>query len=152
MELQDHQKDKVRQWAAAGAGLSEIQKRLSEELGVTMTFMDVRFLVLDLGVEIRDTQSRTEKEAEAVPVEEDPAESLAADVDGGVRVEVDRVVKPGALVSGSAVFSDGVHATWMLDQMGRLALQGPSAEYRPSPEDIEAFQQALQQELAKRGY
>ena len=156
MELQEEQKDKVREWAAAGCGLSEIQRRLSEDLGITMTFMDVRFLVLELGVEIQDKNKRVEKPA-AAPTPDAMPGNMPGDLAGeafgaGVQVEVDRVVKPGALVSGTAVFSDGVQTTWMLDQTGRLALQGPTPDYRPSPEDIQEFQQALQQELAKRGY
>ncbi len=155
MELQEEQKAKVRAWAAEGCGLSEIQRRMSEELGITMTFMDVRFLVLDLGVEIKDRHEEP-KEKTALQADvagEEPDASMNDSIaPGGVTVDVDRVMKPGALVSGSAVFSDGVEATWMLDQMGRLALLGPTPEYRPSPEDIQAFQQVLQQELAKRGY
>lgn len=157
MELQAEQKEQVRAWAAEGCGLSEIQRRLSDTFGITMTFMDVRFLVLDLGVEIQDKDRHEEKkekpamQADAVGTEDDAAMD-ASMAPGGVTVDIDRVMKPGALVSGSAVFSDGIEATWMLDQMGRLALQGPTPEYRPSPEDIQAFQQVLQQELAKRGY
>ncbi len=156
MELQEEHKEKVRAWAAEGCGLSEIQRRMSEELGITMTFMDVRFLVLDLDVEIQDKNNRETKKA---PPQDEHADVPPLDdgLDGtegvnGVTVEIDRVMKPGALVSGSAVFRDGVAATWMLDQMGRLALQGPTPEYRPSPEDVQEFQQVLQQELAKRGY
>jgi len=33
----------VASWVAAGATLSQVQTRLAAELGVTMTFMDVRF-------------------------------------------------------------------------------------------------------------
>ena len=40
----------VASWVAAGATLSQVQTRLAAELGVTMTFMDVRFLVDDLNV------------------------------------------------------------------------------------------------------
>lgn len=169
MELQEDQKAKVRAWAEEGCGLSEIQRRLADECGITMTFMDVRFLVLDLGVEIKEkNKPQPPKEPAAAPAEQSgqpapdaapgPAGPLAGGLDDGaaqqqgVSVEIDRVMKPGALVSGSAVFRDGTSATWMLDQTGRLALQGPTPEYRPSPEDIQEFQEVLQQELAKRGY
>ena len=40
----------VASWVAAGATLSQVQTRLAAELGVTMTFMDVRFLVDDLNL------------------------------------------------------------------------------------------------------
>ena len=70
----------------------------------------------------------------------------------GVRVEVDRLVKPGAVVSGTVAFSDGVTASWLLDQMGRLAIQAGREDYRPSQEDLAAFQTALRDALAKRGF
>ncbi len=155
MELQEEQKAKVRAWADEGCGLSEIQRRLSDEFGITMTFMDVRFLVLDLGIEIQDKNKVEPKKAPSLDDDSMSAPDQGLDEAaglGGVSVEIDRVMKPGALVSGSAVFRDGTEATWMLDQTGRLALQGPTPEYRPSPEDIQEFQQVLQQELAKRGY
>ena len=156
MELQEEHKDRVRAWAAEGCGLSEIQRRLAEECGIKLTFMDVRFLVLDLGVEIKDKTSTEKKDTslDDTTAAEQGVGSLDEDkvLGDGVRVEIDRVMKPGALVSGSAIFSDGVEATWMLDQMGRLSLIGPTPEYRPGPEDIQSFQQALQQELSKRGY
>ena len=42
----------VRQWAATGVDLNGIQKNLAAECGVHMTYMDVRFLLLDHGIEI----------------------------------------------------------------------------------------------------
>jgi hypothetical protein len=69
-----------------------------------------------------------------------------------VKVEVDRLMKPGALVSGSVTFSDGVKAQWSLDQAGRLGLAGVKPGYRPSQTDVQEFQLALQKELAKQGY
>ena len=41
------QLDMVRAWAAAGVDLNGIQKSLAAECGVHMTYMDVRFLLLD---------------------------------------------------------------------------------------------------------
>ena len=60
-------------------------------------------------------------------------------------------MRPGALVSGSVVFSDGVTATWMLDQQGRLGIDPSQPGYRPSDADNEAFVQTLQAEIEKRG-
>ena len=72
---------------------------------------------------------------------------------GAVSVSLDRVVQAGALASGSVTFSDGVTAKWMLDQMGRLGLSSVSQPgYRPSTEDLQAFQVAIQNKLAARGY
>lgn len=150
MELNDQQKSAVQSWVEEGCGLSEIQRRLAQEYDVSMTFMDVRFLIIDLGLEIKEAkESPSPAKAPAeVPVLDDQGE-VPGD---GVSVDVDRVMKPGAIVSGTVVFSDGVQAGWMLDQMGRLALDPSQADYRPSEDDVAAFQQALQQELAKRGF
>ena len=153
MKLNDTQQQHVREWVEEGCGLSEIQRRLASELDLNMTFMDVRFLVLDLGLQIKD-KSQEQAPPPPPPVDETAvADALeGAETSGGIQVDIDRVVKPGALVSGTVVFSDGVRATWMLDQMGRLGLDAGTPDYRPSPEDIQAFQATLQRELAKRGF
>ena len=51
-KLTEEQLGRVRTWAAEGVDLNGIQKRLSSECGVHMTYMDVRFLLLDHGIEI----------------------------------------------------------------------------------------------------
>jgi len=56
------------------------------------------------------------------------------------------------LVSGKVTFSDGQNAEWSLDQTGRLALAAAQQGYRPSQADVQAFQRALQSELAKMGF
>jgi len=44
MNLDDTQRRAVADWIAGGQKLSEIQKRLADELGVHMTYMEVRLL------------------------------------------------------------------------------------------------------------
>ncbi len=174
MQLTDEQKAKVRQWVAEGCGLSEIQKRLRDECGLTLTFMDVRFLVLDLGIALKEKEPpkplrdlKLEKppaketalpdEDAALPEEEEPLEGEALAPGEGpppgtkVTVEIDRVLKPGALVSGSVRFSDGTSASWALDQFGRLGLNVGQKGYRPSPADLQAFQQELTRLIQSRG-
>ena len=73
-------------------------------------------------------------------------------IGGNVSVSLDRVVRAGAVASGDVTFSDGTRAKWMLDQMGRLALDGVPAGYRPPSQDIQAFQQQLRTQLQTRGY
>jgi hypothetical protein len=75
-------------------------------------------------------------------------------MDGGnVTVELDRVVRAGAIASGSVTFSDGVTGSWYVDQMGRLGITKVSKPgYQPSREDIEAFQMELQTKLAGGAY
>jgi hypothetical protein len=69
----------------------------------------------------------------------------------GVSVGVDQVTRPGALVSGKVTFSDGQQGEWYLDQTGRLGVAPKQQGYKPSPADVQAFQLALQDELAKMG-
>jgi len=74
-----------------------------------------------------------------------------SDSAGGVAVTLDRIVKPGSVVSGTVRFSDGVNASWMLDQVGRLAIDAGKPNYRPNPEDVQAFQMELRNLLQSRG-
>ena len=57
-------------------GLSDIQKRLKDELGIGLTFMDVRFLVSDLELKLK-----TEEKKLAVdePVDDVGSSSPASD-------------------------------------------------------------------------
>ncbi|MBT5709251.1 MAG: hypothetical protein HOI66_23260, partial [Verrucomicrobia bacterium] len=49
MNLDETQKATVREWIQSRTGLSEIQSKLDSEFGVSVTYMEVRFLVDDLG-------------------------------------------------------------------------------------------------------
>ena len=66
---------KVSQWVAEGASLSVIQGKLSSELGISMTFLDVRFLVDDLNLTL---QEKEEPKKPDEPVAETPAAEAAA--------------------------------------------------------------------------
>lgn len=54
MSLSPEQKAAVSSWIAAGDNLSAVQKKLREEFQVSMTYMDVRFLVDDLDLTLKD--------------------------------------------------------------------------------------------------
>jgi hypothetical protein len=56
------------------------------------------------------------------------------------------------MISGKVTFSDGQIADWYLDQTGRLGVVPAQQGYKPSPADVQQFQIALQQEVAKLGY
>jgi hypothetical protein len=163
MELNETQKATVAGWVKEGCGLAEIQKRLASELSISMTFMDVRFLVIDLGLKVRERPdaARTAKAAAldggAEPAARGPAgggrrEKGGPAAAGGVSLTVDRVMKPGSLVSGSVTFSDGVTAAWSLDELGRLALQAQRAGYRPSEEDVMSFRREIQAVMERQGF
>jgi hypothetical protein len=79
MTLTPEQKKTVSDWVAAGDNLSAIQKKLSEQFKVSMTYMDVRFLVDDLNLAIKDPAPKADandvsKSAPAPAVAQKPAE------------------------------------------------------------------------------
>jgi len=156
MELTDAQKETLSAWVGEGLGLSEIQKKLQEEFALSMTYMDVRFLVLDLDLAVKDKEipadgAEAAEGASPEAVDESPPAGGPASP-GGVSVELDRLMKPGSLVSGTVSFSDGVTASWSLDQFGRLALDAGQSGYSPSEEDLAVFQEQLRAALQKRGF
>lgn len=67
MKLNDSQKNAVAGWVNSGASLSEVQNKIAEEFGIKMTYMDVRFLVDDLDLELCEKTSSEAKESAATP-------------------------------------------------------------------------------------
>lgn len=206
MPLTPEQKQTVASWVAAGDNLSVVQKKLADQFKLSLTYRDVRFLVDDLNLELKDPApkvdasdvsktpaaggasprpasagrpepaERAEKKGlfdklkekvgmGAEPAEEDElspealADAEAEDIPlpapagaGSVTVDLDRIVRPGFMVSGNVTFSDGVSGKWALDQMGRLLLETPQKGYKPVPSDVQAFQRELQVLLQRQGY
>jgi hypothetical protein len=64
---------------------------------------------------------------------------------------VDKLARPGAVVSGNVTFSDGNTAVWQLNEMGQLGIAPQQPGYRPPAADVEQFQMALETELGKLG-
>jgi hypothetical protein len=60
MNLTPEQKQAVSSWVAAGDSLSTIQKKLSEQFQASMTYRDVRFLVDDLNLELKDAAPKVD--------------------------------------------------------------------------------------------
>jgi hypothetical protein len=154
MQLTDVQKQAIAQWVKEGSSLSDVQKRIQTDFGVAMTYLDVRFLVIDLNVQLKDKKVAPKAAPAASAPLADPAGADALDGQaGGVSVDVDRIVKPGAVVSGTVTFSDGVVASWVIDASGRLAIDsGKRKGYRPSQRDVTDFQAQLQRVLEKQGF
>jgi hypothetical protein len=177
MTLTPEQKQTVASWVAAGDNLSTVQKKLTEQFQLSLTYMDVRFLVDDLGLELKNAAPKAStdigKAAPANPAggpAQDNAEDLQADVaeeepahdaeasdalpgGGAVKITVDNVtLLPNALASGIVTFSDGVTGKWIVDNMGRPGMTEISQPgYRPSPADAQAFMQELSRALQKKG-
>ena len=192
MTLTPEQKATVATWVAAGDNLSAVQKKLIEHFQVTLTYRDVRFLVDDLNLALKDPAPKidisdvtkatvpvrpaAEKPAEkkgfldkakeklglgkndSAPGAEESADEAALEDEAmpvsNVRVSVDKAsLIPGAIASGSVVFSDGVSGQWMVDQQGRPSFTKVSQDgYRPTPADAQAFMAELSAVFQQRGY
>jgi hypothetical protein len=195
MTLTPEQKAAVTAWVAAGDNLSSVQKKLAEQFKLSLTYRDVRFLIDDLELELKDAAPKvdasdvTKATAPARPApaaekksmldtlkekvglgggdatsddeDELPADDFPEDAAlppdapagaGGVTVDVDRITRPGTVVSGSVTFSDGVSGKWALDQYGRLMLDTGQPGYKPSAPDVQAFQRELQMQLQRHGF
>ena len=183
MDLDQSQKNAVRNWVSESKGISEIQKLLSAEFGVEMTYMDIRFLIDDIDAEIPDTPDVPEVNADisqqpdSTPAQMPMSDTVAEEQPqaypqqgeacqpeqpledntpiqeeqglpaGNVSVEVSPVQRPGTIMSGQVVFSDGGKAEWVLDNAGRIGLIPATEGYNPPQQDIPEFQYRLQQLL-----
>ena len=150
MNLSEEQKTLVRQWVTNGESIAKIQNLLKEHFDIGLTYMDVRFLVDDLGVLYKDS-NETEENLKDTESEKNEAPDESNETEG-VIVDVDTVIRPGSLVSGNVRFSDGVILGWQLTSTGQLGLiPGDNPEYRPSEEDLQSFQAQLQGILKEKG-
>ena len=161
MNLDEAQRAKVTQWIAEGLKLSELQSRMANELGLRLTYMDVRLLVDDLKLTPKDAEpakvtdsilqapADTRQPGTKPPKTPEPQAQRGL---GQVTLSVDEIARPDAIASGRVTFSDGNTAEWYLDQMGRLGLLPQKQGYRPSDSDLQQFQAALEAQLARLGF
>jgi len=163
MQLEPAQLEAVKTWLSEGSNLSDVQKRLKEEFGISMLYLDLRMLVLDIGASIKEAPKPVEPVKPAPPVSEvgtsevaaednDDDDSLPADDMPRIPITLDRIMKPGALVSGEAVFPGNQKIHWVLDRTGRLAIDVAPPGFAPTQDEAVAFQTALRDTLMKNGY
>ena len=143
-DLTPEQVETLKRLAAQGASLSELQRHHKDEQNISVTYMDIRFAVLDLGIEILEEKHEDEPKPEEL---QEAIESKQAT--GLVSATIDNITLPGAMVSGKVTFSDGESAIWMIDQTGRPGLDPDTPGYRPSEEDLVEFQTQLKALLQK---
>ncbi len=152
-KLSAEQEATIREWASRGESLNDIHKRIRDELGLTMTYMEARLLVADLEVSLQDKNPPVPPKVDPeTPEGEETVPETGGKAPDKVKVTVDSIAKPRSLVSGQVAFSDGTSAGWYLDQMGRLGLDVADPAYRPSEADVMAFQRELEQELQRAGF
>jgi hypothetical protein len=165
MNLDEAQRKKTAEWIKQGLRLSDIQNRLASELGLSLTYMEVRLLVDDLKLVPKDVEPVKTSGAllasagaagPAAPGGRPSAAVAGAGAakpgPGRLSVSVDQLARPGAMVSGKVTFSDGNAAEWYLDQSGQLGLIAQQPGYRPPPADLQQFQMALDAELNRMGF
>lgn len=158
MNLNEAQQQTVTGWVAGGSKISEVQNRLAAELGLRLTYMEVRMLVDDLKLKLKDPE--VPKPVAPLAAPNPPVESPVAPAPplppggaaaGKLSLSLDQITRPGALVSGKVTFSDGMNADWYLDQTGRLGVVPQQPGYKPSAADVQQFQLALEREMTKMG-
>ena len=113
--VNEHQLAAIKNWAAEGMDLNGIQKKLQSEFGLHLTFMEVRFLMLDHGIEL--VQDDAPAAANPGGTDEATQDTPEDEASGSVRVELDDL---------------------QLGRFGWSQLTGT-----PSPEEMQSFQQEL---------
>lgn len=153
-DLSEEQVELVRSWVSEGAQMADVQKRLMDDFGFNVTYMDTRFLSLDLELEyIVEEKPEPEPEpetkvdevpaAEPAPVEAEDAQAPATNVSA----TCDQIARPGAMVSGTVTFTDGMKGLWLIDEMGRPSIDPDQPGYQPTQADLVAFQAKLREML-----
>lgn len=140
-------------WASQGIDLNGIQKNLVAECGVHLTYMEVRFLLLDHGIEIARPQEAPKPAPAPQPQAEQPAAPApAADPMTGAApvkptMSLDDIQIPGTILSGKCEFPSGTKVAWQIDQMGQLNCSQLSGTM--TQEEQQAFVFELRQILSK---
>lgn len=96
MSLTPEQKQTVASWVAAGDNLSAVQKKLIEHFKLTLTYRDVRFLVDDLDLTLKDAApkvdasdvSKVQPTAKPAPEKKRAAAQPSAEADAGEATEL----------------------------------------------------------------
>lgn len=152
-KINTEQLEMVRLWASQGIDLNGIQKNLVAECGVHLTYMEVRFLLLDHGIEIARPQEAPKPASAPQPQAEQPAAPApAADPMTGAApvkptMSLDDIQIPGTILSGKCEFPSGTKVAWQIDQMGQLNCSQLSGTM--TQEEQQAFVFELRQILSK---
>lgn len=144
-DLSSEQVEMVKEWVAEGAQMADLQKRLKDDFGFNVTYMDTRFLSLDLALNFQVDEEESEGPNDIENPEAQEEVDLEPLVQDGetVTVTLDQVARPGAMVSGTVTFSDGMKALWLIDEMGRPSIDPDQPGYQPSEADLVSFQAEL---------
>ena len=176
MKLTEDQITTIKSWIESGDDLGKIQNQINESFDINLTYLETRFLLSDLKIELNENEEEDDDEQE--PVDEPSAEIQDSDnvtentedpeqeetpsgdpekeetesaQPTNINVSVDSITQPQCVISGKVTFSDGQLASWWFDQVGQLGLNPDQEGYTPSPEDVAVFQVELRKVLAEQG-
>lgn len=141
-QLSPEQIQSIRDWAEEGLDLNTIQKKLHDDLSLKLTFMDTRFLLQDLDINIKQEESVAPPQEEAT-VTEAPAPLL-----GKTQVMVGEITPPHALMAGKVLFRSGAQGVWDIDRTGRINWEPVMGE--PNADDLREFEVELQAVIRSR--
>ncbi|MBT6167646.1 MAG: hypothetical protein HOH94_09275 [Verrucomicrobia bacterium] len=143
--MSSEQVEMVKGWVAEGAQMADVQRRLKDDFGFNVTYMDTRFLSLDLELtfQVNEEEAKAEEVIEAPQVQEEPDLEGTKPDGGSVSASLDQVARPGSMVSGTVTFSDGMKGLWLIDEMGRPSIDPDQPGYQPSEADLVSFQEEL---------
>ena len=171
MKLTEDQITTIKSWIESGDDLGKIQNQINESFDINLTYLETRFLLSDLKIElneeeeepvdetlaeIQDSDNITENTEEPEQQETPSGDPEKEETDEGaqptnINVSVDSITQPQCVISGKVTFSDGQLASWWFDQMGQLGLNPDQEGYTPSREDVAVFQVELRNVLAEQG-
>ena len=171
MATEQERNEFIKKCIAEGMSLSKVQDALNAELGIHMTYMELRMLTSELAVSWEAQDKKTE--AAKPRSKPDPAARAqkagpdGADNDGGMDddgmegdeadggktvVEISKLVPPGAAYAGTVTFASGAHGEWYVDQAGRLGYDLAEGSSKPTQEDLQLFAMELRKKLQSGAY
>ena len=142
-DFSEEQIQQLQQWVTETQSVGELQTKINASFNTHLTYLEVRFLLDDLQLELKKEEAKIDEEAEKAD------SNVAVPLEEGVQVQVDPVTRPGMIFNGNVRFSDGQSASWGLDQFGRVSLKPEQEGYKPSQADLAQFQKLLQQQLSE---
>ena len=129
MKLTEDQITTIKSWIESGDDLGKIQNQINESFDINLTYLETRFLLSDLKIELNEDE---QEEPEEEPVDETPAEIQDSDnitentdepeqqeppsgdlekeeTDEGaqptnINVSVDSITQPQCVISGKVTF------------------------------------------------
>lgn len=138
--LSSTQKEKIAQWVEEGQDLNSLQKSINTEFDLKLTFMDTRFLILDLGLELRTTKTEPKDENTSEEDSAGEAEKIPLPPSGKLDLSLNEITRPGMLISGDVKFPSGAYGSWFIDSQYRLGIDPAETSPEPTEEDMKVFQ------------